>query len=235
MTERLSKSVADDLLGRIAAGEIRPGDRLPTEQSLMAEYGVGRNTVREATQGLRTLGIIEIRPRIGARVLLSRAENALATSAIRALLNNRAIDELNEARLILEPAAASRAAARRTPAQLDAIKLAHARFRAAIEAGADFAEADLDFHQTIAEASGNAVIARLLEPMHDLLLNARRVGATVPGVRERAMREHAAITEAIEQGSRKQARAAMIQHIRTAVWAIEQIKELNDGVGSSDH
>src|SRR3954463_15835174 len=86
MPERLSKSVSDDLLARITRGEYKAGDRLPSEQELMSAYGVGRNTVREAMQSLRTLGLVEIRPRLGAKVLDTGPQNAFADSAVSALL-----------------------------------------------------------------------------------------------------------------------------------------------------
>ena len=69
MAERLSQTVANDLLAQITRGEYGAGDRLPSEPQLIDRCRVGRNTVREAKQGLRTLGAVDIRPRLGARVL----------------------------------------------------------------------------------------------------------------------------------------------------------------------
>jgi len=227
MTERLSKSVADELLARIARGDFKPGDTLPSEQALMAEFGVGRNTVREAMQGLRTLGLVEIRPRLGAKVLDSRAENALANSAISKLLHDQTIHELYDVRLILEPAAAAKAAANRTDADLAAIKLANARFHAAYEMGANVWEADIEFHQAIAEASGNSVLARILAPMADLLVNARKATGAIPAAAERALHEHDAIAAAIEAGSVRQARTAMTTHIQSAIWALSQLEHID--------
>lgn len=227
MAERLSKSVADDLLARVAKGEFRPGDRLPSEQALMAAYGVGRNTVREAMHGLRTIGIVEIRPRLGAKVLDVRAENALANSAVAALLHDRTIYELYDVRLILEPAAAARAATHRTDTDLAAIKLALARYRAAHELGANVGDADIEFHQAIAEASGNSVLARILAPMADLLANARKATGTIPEAANRALCEHQAIADAIETRSTTRARTEMKTHIQSAIWALGQLEHVD--------
>ena len=60
--QTLSQAVSAAVLDRIRSGEFGPGDRLPTEKSLMAEYGVGRNSVREAVQALVTLGLVDVRP-----------------------------------------------------------------------------------------------------------------------------------------------------------------------------
>lgn len=227
MVERLSKSVADDLLARVARGEFKPGDRLPSEQALMEAYGVGRNTVREAMHGLRTIGIVEIRPRLGAKVLDVRAENVLANSAVAALLHDRTIYELYDVRLILEPAAAARAATRRTDADIEAIRLALARYRAAHELGANVGNADIEFHQAIAEASGNSVLARILAPMADLLANARKATGAIPEAADRALNEHQAIADAIEARSSTRARAAMKTHIQSAIWALGQLEGID--------
>jgi DNA-binding FadR family transcriptional regulator len=226
MAERLSKSVADDLLARITRGEYTAGDRLPSEQELMSAYGVGRNTVREAMQSLRTLGLVEIRPRLGAKVLDAGAQNALASSAVSALLRRETIKELYEVRLILEPAAAEKAAVNRTEEDLLAIRLARTHFHLAYQMQSPVWEADIEFHQAIAAASGNNVLARILTPMSDLLRHARRATNAVPAAVEMALHQHDEIAIAIEEGSSERAREAMTAHMESALWAIEQVGDL---------
>lgn len=226
MAESLSKSVSDDLLARITRGEYKAGDRLPSEHDLMREYGVGRNTVREAMQSLRTLGLVEIRPRLGARVLAGRAENALASSAVSALLRDQTVQELYEVRLILEPAAAERAATHRTDDDLAAMRRARMHFRLAYEMDDPVWEADIEFHQAIAEASGNAVLARILSPMSDVLRNARRATNAIPAAVQLAYEQHEEIATAIERRDGEQARRAMTAHIEAAIWAIGEVQSL---------
>jgi GntR family transcriptional repressor for pyruvate dehydrogenase complex len=227
MSESLSKTVADDLLARIQRGEYNAGDQLPTEHVLMREYGVGRNTVREAMQSLRTLGIVEIRPRLGAKVIDSGAPNALASSAISVLLSDQTVNELYELRLILEPAAAEKAAVHRTDEDLLAMRRALAHFRVAYEMGTPVWEADLEFHQAIADASGNTMLGKVLAPVSDLLSNARRATGTLPAAVELALEQHDKIAAAIEARASKRARRAMTIHIESGIWAISQLQELN--------
>lgn len=227
MVERLSTAVSDDLLARIARAEFRPGDTLPSEQQMGAMYGVGRNTVREAMQTLRTLGIVEVRPRLGARVIDAPTSSALATSAIAHLLGGETVDHLYDVRLILEPAAAAKAAGHRTDDDLLAIKRALGHFRVAFELGANVWEADIEFHEAIAQASGNPVLARMLAPMSNLLSSARKATGTVPAAAERALHEHEEIAGAIEDRSIRRARTAMTTHIRSAIWALEQARDRN--------
>ncbi len=178
MAERLSQTVADDLLSRITRGEYRVGDRLPSEQQLVAQYHVGRNTVREAMQSLRTLGLVDIRPRLGARVLGQAAPNTLANSAVSMLIGDQTVSELYEVRRILEPAAAALAAKHRSDDDILAMRRARTHYRVAYEMGTPVWEADIEFHQAIAEASGNAVLAKVLAPVTDLLRNARQATGT---------------------------------------------------------
>jgi GntR family transcriptional repressor for pyruvate dehydrogenase complex len=223
MPERLSTTVADDLLARITRGEYKPGDRLPSEHELMSEYGVGRNSVREAMQSLRTLGLVEIRPRLGARVIDGGGPTALANAAISALLRGDTVRDLYEVRLILEPAAAAKAAANRTDDDLIAIRRARTHFRLAYEMGAPVWEADIEFHQAITEASGNTVLTHILAPMSDVLRHARQATGTFPDAVELALRQHEEIATAIEDRSSRDARRAMTTHMRSAIWAIGQV------------
>ncbi len=226
MPERLSKSVTDDLLARITRGEYTVGDRLPSEQELMSTYGVGRNTVREAMQSLRTLGLVEIRPRLGAKVVDTGAQSAFADSALSALLRDETIRELYDVRAILEPAAAAKAAVHRTDEDLLAIRRARTHFHLAYEMQSPVWEADIEFHQAIAVASGNRVLARVLAPMSGLLRNARRATGRIPAAVEIALRQHDEIAVAIEEGDSDGAREAMTAHMESAMWAIEQIDDV---------
>jgi DNA-binding FadR family transcriptional regulator len=175
-------------------------------------------------QGLRAMGIVEIRPRLGARVLGSSGGNVLATSAISRLLRDGTIDELYDARLVLEPGVAARAATHRTEEDLIAIKTALMRFRVAFELGTDCSDADIEFHRAIANASGNTLLAKVLAPMGEVLREARRATATIPEAVEKAMHEHEAIAQAIEERSSARAQRAMMGHIRSGIWAIGELK-----------
>ena len=231
MAERLSQTVANDLLARITRGEYRVGDRLPSEHELMARYRVGRNTVREAMQSLRTLGLVDIRPRLGARVLGQAAPNTLANSAVSMLIGAQTVTELYEVRLILEPAAAAIAAKHRTDDDLLAMRRARTHYRVAYEMGTPVWEADIEFHQAIAEASGNAVLAKVLAPVSDLLNNARRATGTLPAAVEIALGQHDEIADAIEARAATRARRAMTRHIESGIWAVNQLRDAERATG----
>lgn len=234
MPEPLSKTVADDLLARIQRGEYSAGDRLPSEHLLMSQYEVGRNTVREAMQSLRTLGIVEIRPRLGAKVIDTGARNLLANSAASVLLRGQAVEELYDVRLILEPAAAERAAIHRTEEDLFAMRRAITHFRVAHETEAPVWEADIEFHQAIASASGNAMLANVLAPVSDLISHARQATGTLPAAVELALEQHDVILAAIEARARKRAHRAMTAHIESGIWALGKLRERSESTSAAN-
>ena len=170
----LSQAVTDELLRLLRDGEIREGERLPTERGLMEMFQVGRNTVREAVHALAAQGILDVRPGRGATVRGVSSAQTLDDAVISALLNDQAISDLYDFRRIIEVDAAGRAAERATEpdttqigVQLDAYLHAyHERMPTWVE--------DVEFHKSIARASHNVIYVTVLEVVNDKLVAARR-------------------------------------------------------------
>jgi len=92
----LSQAVTEAILDRIRAGEYRPGDRLSTEKGLMEQFGVGRNVVREAVQGLVAMGLVDVRPGRGAVVIGVDTSRAMDPGTVAALLLDQTVDDRTE-------------------------------------------------------------------------------------------------------------------------------------------
>jgi len=127
----LADTLAQRLQRRIAAGKFRTGERLPTESELMRMFGVGRSTVREAVRMLSDRGFLNVRQGAGTFVAAPAASDALVEQRLR----RADIRELDEVRKILEAAIVERAAARRTPQDMERIESLLAQRGAAAEAG----------------------------------------------------------------------------------------------------
>jgi GntR family transcriptional repressor for pyruvate dehydrogenase complex len=219
----LSQSVTDALLTRIRSGQLNPGDRLPTASELMTEFGVGRNTIREAMQALVVMGLVEVRPRIGATVRAASGTTAANALALSALLDDAAVRDLYEFRRAIEVAAAGLAAERATADEIAEIGRVASRYVYDVEHGMHGYEDDLALHQVIAHASHNVYFVKVLSDVAGLLAAARRETERVPGAADRASVEHVAIFEAIRDRSPERARAAMATHIDSAIWAVDQV------------
>jgi GntR family transcriptional regulator, transcriptional repressor for pyruvate dehydrogenase complex len=160
-------------------------------------------------------------------VLDSGSQNPVANSVVSLLLRDQTIRELYEVRLILESAAGAKTATNRTEQDLLAIRRARTHFRVAYEMGTPVWKADIELHQAIAEASRNAVLARILTPISDLLGRARKTTGAIPAAVELAPQQYDEIAAAIEARAHRRAQLAMTAHIEAAIWAIGQVPEFS--------
>lgn len=217
----LSQAVTAAVLERIRAGELRPGDRLPTEKGLMAEYGVGRNAAREAVQALVAMGVVDVRPGRGATVLAIEG-GVMDTATVSALLGDQTIDDLYEFRRLLEIEIAERAAERATDEDLAETEAVLARFRRAHERGEPTSELDDEFHAALARSSHNALYITVLDAISGLIASARRLTWSVPWAVERAIAEHDEILAAVSAHDPAAAAEVMRRHLDGAIAAIRE-------------
>jgi GntR family transcriptional regulator, transcriptional repressor for pyruvate dehydrogenase complex len=218
--QTLSQAVSAAVLERIRTGEFAPGDRLPTEKVLMQEYGVGRNSVREAVQALVTLGIVEVRPGRGATVIGIDPVDALDVEMVSVLLKEEAVDDLYAFRRLLEVEIATCAAEKATTKDIEEIERRLHAFDLAFSEGAPVSRADDEFHAAIGRACHNAVYATMLDAVSGLIANARRLTERVPWASERAALEHKRLFEEIKAHDPVGAADAMRTHLDSAIEAI---------------
>jgi DNA-binding FadR family transcriptional regulator len=133
------------------------GSKLPTEQDLGRQLGVGRSTIREALRVLGHLGVVESRAGLGTYVV----NCGVPKGTVKRPLTPQALNELYEFRLAIEMPAARLAAERRTEKQMADIVGAWQACTAAVKRSdaSEFAKLDYSFHYSIVQASGNAFFA----------------------------------------------------------------------------
>jgi DNA-binding FadR family transcriptional regulator len=219
--QTLSQAVSAEVLERIRSGEFAPGAKLPTEKMLMAEYGVGRNSVREAVQALVTLGLVEVRPGRGATVIGIESENAVDPEILSVLLKEEAVDDLYSFRRLLEIETAWCAAQKATEKEIQEIERCVRAFEFAHAQRAPVSHADDEFHAAVARASHNSVYATMLDAVSGLIANARRLTENVPWAVPRAVAEHEQVLQAIRAHDAVSAAEAMRGHLNSAIEAIQ--------------
>jgi GntR family transcriptional regulator, transcriptional repressor for pyruvate dehydrogenase complex len=210
------RQIANQIEQRIVERSLRAGDPLPSETDLARQFGVNRSTIREAIRELETHGLLG-RGRGEKRLRVTRPEpRNVSTGVSRALaLHDVTVLELWEAMMAIEPAAAEYAAARRTPAQLQALTRAAARFQRDSADIPKAVAAVTDFFTAVADASGNRVLALSQAPVNQLLEAAlTRMVDRVPQARARIQAAQEKITAAIRLKKPEQARLWMEKHIR---------------------
>lgn len=214
----LALALVEALGDRIRDGVIAPGDKLPTEAEVMAEFGVSRTVVREAISKLQASGLVQTRHGIGTFVAEpSEAASFRITPEQMATL--RDVIAVLELRIGVETEAAGLAAQRRSDDNLRAMRTALDAFAAANEQGRDAVGADFQFHLEIARATQNAHFAELMNTLGAMIIpRARLEGADVVSEERRTYlrrvnAEHESIFEAIAAQDSDAARAAMRMHL----------------------
>ncbi len=210
--------IVDNLVRKIRAGQIRPGDKLPTEAEIMAQFDVSRTVVRESLSKLQASGLVETRHGIGTFVLQPPAAGHFKISATDFATVADVISVL-ELRISLETEAAGLAALRRGAEHLDAMQAALRAFENSIAHDSDAVPSDFQFHMEVARATGNRHFADLMTYLGTMIIPRTRVN-TALGAPEgrlqylhRVNSEHESIFHAIRDRDAEAARAAMRTHL----------------------
>ncbi len=221
---RLADRVADALAEEVRSGRLSAGERLPTETALAEQFGVSRTVVREAVSRLKSLGLVDSRQGSGVYVREAAVEPLRFEVPLTA--GREAVIQMVELRRALEAEVAALAAQRRTKADLQRIRQAIRALQAAVAAGGNGADEDLQFHRAIAEAARNPFLLGTLQYLRQFLRGATRVTRANEARRadfaREVAQEHARIVEAIEAGDARRARAAAKAHMDNAIRRIER-------------
>jgi len=212
---RLYQQIADSLRDAMDRGLYPPGSHLPPERELAERMGVSRTSVREAMIALEVQGRVSVRVGVGVQVLSAGDAGPEAMRAGEEPLIGPL--ELLEARLVVEPETAMRAAGGATARDVALLRALHTRMIEEHARGRADHAADRAFHQEIARVSGNAALALIVDRLWDQrqsLMQARL--EVLFGTPERftaAQSDHLAILEAIAARDPAAAREAMRRHI----------------------
>lgn len=209
------RALLDSLRGAIESGDgdLVRGGRLASERELMAVFGVGRRSVRQALDRLQSEGLVFRRQGQGT---FTRPTSA-RTGSVASLSNRTSPAEIMEVRREIEPSLARLSALRATPADIDRMRRLAERGQGA-RTGMEYERWDSALHAKIAESARNSLFQGLFQ-----LIQAVRVEQKWAGLRAQVFREslrdelvgqHLLIVEAIRQRDPEGAHAAMSAHLR---------------------
>jgi DNA-binding FadR family transcriptional regulator len=220
---KLSDQVTRVLAGRIVNGELGDADLPPTEQDICAEFGVSKTTAREVIGALAARGLVTVRH--GRRMEIRAVSEWNHLDPLLLELNDdpesvrRTLGDLHDLRMLLEPEIAARAALMASEEQLARMEQAVERMEELEDDPDAYLEVDVDFHSEIASASGNVVLAFVLDSVRELLRVSRRVTNLINAMPETTV-AHRRIYEALLAHEPETARQAMRAHLLTVtdVW-----------------
>lgn len=231
--------VVDGVKQMILAGELKPGDQLPVEKDLAARLGVSRGSLREGVRALSILGVLDTRQGAGTYVTSLDPSLLLAPMGFVVDLHDDGSSRpFHEVRRVLETEAAGLAASRMADEE-------HRAARAALDDAAlvlsssavdhdRLMESDITFHRVIAQASGNAVLAALIESLASRTVRGRLWrGLTEEGADQRTHREHGAVLRALRAGDPERARIRMSAHLLEVEDFVRSTPDLDDSTADT--
>ena len=224
MLRGLHGETVETIGSRIVNGYYEPGSQLPPQQ-LEHELGISASVLREAMRVLAAKGLVESRQKLGTIVTPRSAWSLLDADLLRWQEGNEDtsfLDDLAEIRFIIEPAAASLAALRRTDQDLRDI---HDALQAMIDAGADGSgviDADLAFHRALLNAAHNELLTRM-EFILESGLRARDMIVHNRSEWPDSVPVHNAILTAVEAGDSTAAEHAVLALLDQSIMDIGRI------------
>ncbi len=207
--------IVAQLRSDIFAGRRQPGERLPPEPALAAQFGVSRAGVREALRVLELQGLVQVRHGHAGGVFVTEPTCAPVVGALEDLLRRGHLDprELYEARQAVEPAIVRLAVERDAPALAAALADNVARSAAALAAGEGGSALNREFHRLVAERAGNSVLALVMHVLQELLEQHDQRRPPVRALSRCALADHRRLLAAVQAGDAARAEQLMREHL----------------------
>jgi len=191
---KIYDQVVETVKKMIADGTLPQGSPLPPERQLIEELNVSRSSLREGFRILEMMGFIESIPGKGRFVRRSRGEGG---SSGKVPLQDEAILDLVEARLVLEPAIAVEAAKHASPSDLTRIRRILTKTGKDVESLEHRAQCDYDFHLVLAESTHNFIFVNIVKTTFNLIMATHERIYALLDDKEIFLREHEDVYDAI--------------------------------------
>lgn len=243
MVKNIHGHTLDTLGQAILSGRYVVGSSLPPEPILCEELGVSRTVVREAIKSLIAKGLLITGPKLGTRVLSDEQWNWFDPDVVswqaQVGLTPEFLRDLQELRLVVEPAAVRMAAEKATAADIEAIESAYDGMKMAIEQGGDYVVHDLRFHQGLLHASHNRMLVQMGKALAALLRTSFELSTRIKDGPRSSLPLHRAVLDAVIAHAPAKAERALMVLINGANDDIEQVlssrRKLPRVAGSPTH
>jgi len=212
----MTMRVVNHIRNLIETGELQPGDRIPPEREFARKLRISRASLRTGIGYLAAMGVMDVRHGVGTFVADGPPEIGKSSLNLLGALHGFQSWQMFEARRILESELAALAAKRRCEQHMAALSEEVAEMYATIDDPIEYLIHDVRFHRVIAQASGNPILAALMEPITAALYDERRKTAERSSDLRQSAELHREIYRAIRSRSSSDARSVMERHLSMA-------------------
>lgn len=225
----LTESAFEHLISYVVHGTWKAGDRIPPERELCQQLGIARTSLREALKAMELIGMLD--SRVGDGTFVCPRSEFLSRPLLWAFTgtDHAELQDIMEARMILERDLAGLAATRASQAEVEAIGAAVEVMREAEERGESILELDMAFHLAIAAAAHNEVLRNAVQLLRNLMRQWIYLKLLIPEVPGRVCEQHQVIYEAIRQGDPEGASKAMQFHLDETAHLVLDIVKRDSG------
>ena len=201
MIKNVHGNTVDHLGEAIVAGRYAAGGSIPPEPVLCEELGVSRTVIREAVKSLVAKGLLTTGPKVGTRVQAEEQWNWFDADVIvwqtKAGLSVDFLQDLQDLRRVVEPAAVRLAASRATAQDIADMEEAYAGMKRAIDSGGDYITPDLRFHQGLIRSSHNRMLVQMSRALGALLRTSFEISTTRKDGPSTSLPLHRAVLDAV--------------------------------------
>jgi GntR family transcriptional repressor for pyruvate dehydrogenase complex len=198
---------------RLILKKLQPGDKLPSERELADMLRVSRGSIRDAIRGLELLGLVEPRQGAGTIVREISADSVVNPFANALKRRKELVSELLDFRKMLEPPLAARAATHASAEEITEMEEILRRQEEKQRQGDAAVGEDAEFHYSVALASDNSVVLKVIDILMDLLRDTRARSLQVQGRPQKSLSGHRRILAAIKRHDGEAAKDAMRRHL----------------------
>jgi len=210
---RIYEDIVSSIRGMVEKGDLKSGDRLPSERELSAAFRVSRPSIREALKTLQNHGYLDIRQGEGTFISHNPNEQFVKPLAATPLTDKEYQVQILEMRRLIEPQVASLAAERITKDEISRMENALSLQKKSIRMGETGADLDKEFHYVIAEAAKNRLLMSLIDTATDLFSESQNKYLQFTERSEKSIRHHSDILRAITAGESELAANFMNVHL----------------------
>ncbi|MBX3584674.1 MAG: FadR family transcriptional regulator [Rhizobiaceae bacterium] len=209
----IAEQVSRRILAMIKSGNLKSGDRLPTEQKMSIAFGISRPPLREALKALTLMGVLTSRQ--GGRYMVTDLSPSRLVAPFNTMLSVADYDvhQQFETRTVVDLELVRLCAERASHDMRQRIFKLAVDGRAFEQDPVAFRLLDIEFHQAINAGAGNDLLSALAQLLYDLGLDVRRTASELPGVIAKSVAQHVTVAEALLARDATAAVAAYRAHL----------------------